>query len=1154
MSDRDSITSHTSGLTLYGRVSDASGVITLFDDRNNNNVVDDPEQLATTAIVNHDWSVELALPEGQHNLKSTTLAGPASQPLKLLIDTTAPVVDFATPLDQTHMPLLPTIRGSMVDQNARSLDLQVWDQTSDSYLVRQNNQWIRVDSADQAWTAVEPVLVDEANKRYDWSVATDDHWSYSHVYQLTARVVDPAGNATSQQVTFGYGEQLATRITLKQALYAINPNQTIAVSGQLLRQDGKPWGERDLSGETVRLRMTDPDNLTTEVTTTTQADGSFSFAGLNGFGQKGNYKLEATSDDSLILESASSSADVRVGPPVGYVILVQGVLQTGSGTPEGLLAHKRSTNRIYQTLLRRGFTADNIKYLNFDTAALGPNPDAGQVADYRNLPGVPTGSVFNTDYLPTRANLQKAIENWAADKMLDKAAPLYLVMVDHGSPETFYIGKDNADGRVTSTDLANWLNKLDSKLAASGNTGKQALQEDQTVVLGSCYSGSFIDNLSRDEANNKNRLVITSATGKEKSYRGATEADGIQDGELFLQHLFQALGKGKTFYEAFASATRLTEGTPGIANNKSNAKDNLPQERLITKISDNAGQHPLLNDNGDKVGSNELSTQSSQDGGQAKDRVLGMTLASLNNSLEHQAQVAAVAPTVYDIGTATTTLLWARDNSSTATPNAGAAWVTILAPNAQPASSSGNFQVSIDLPTGNMNYNVAQQRWEINSKDIAGFGGFIQPGRYQLQYNLRDAETGEIATPVMGNIYKGKAGNSAPGAVTLQAPSATGEVSRVGLFNWSDAVDPNGDAVSYNLIISSDQAGSMVVYRQDNLELSRTVIDFNDLLEKGSYWWQVETVDFYGKRSASSVRAFSLTFQNDIPAILQGVVYNNSDYSTLAGATIKLNGQVISNSESDGSLAALLASGSGTLTIEKDGYKTKTVPLDKIGAGSVNQMVFGLDRDASAAGVRYQLNGGAEKTGTSVVGSSKSDTVTLLNSGQVTLKAVESVIGSSGSDQVTLATAGMVVVTDIETVVGSGGADTITLSGTTAAIIIGSGGADKLTGGSGKNTFRYTKTAESSATVKDTLTNFSASRDVIQILASLRSGSWSDQSFLGSGALTGKGACQIRFDDKSQLLEIDLDGKSDKKAEMAWTLTGVRLDDLKANNNWLSWS
>ncbi|MBF0158196.1 MAG: VCBS repeat-containing protein [Magnetococcales bacterium] len=1149
----DNITRQTRGLTFRGRINHSDKSVTLFDDINGNDSVDEGEVWATTAVVNGEWAVDVSLSAGPHAVKSVS-AGAVSPPLALLVDTVAPEVTI--PLaDTTVSQLSPTLTGSIADDSACTLALRVFDQTSQCYLVRQNGQW-RVSTADHAWTSV--VATDTADWQ-NWSIKADEAWAYNHVYQLTTRAVDRAGNERVQQFNLGYGEKIATRIELAQSLYAINPEQSITLQGQLLRQDGKVWG-RDLSGQSVRMQVTAPDGEVTTVATTADIDGRFRFADLTGLSQKGNYKLQVSTEDDLIVGGASSFADVRVGPPVGYVILVQGLLQTGSGAPEGLLAHKRSTNRIYQTLLRRGFTADNIRYLNADTAALGPNPDAGKIADYRNLLGVPAGSMFNTDFLPTRDNIRAAIETWAYDKMTGAAAPLYLVMVDHGSPETLYIGKDNSDGRVTSTDLANWLNRLDSKLASTavGNAGKLALKEDQTVILGSCYSGSFMDDLSRDEVNNKNRMVITSATAKEKSYRGATESDGIQDGELFLQHLFQALGRGKTFYEAFTDATRLTENTPGIANNVSNAKDNTKQERMISKINDNSGQHPLLEDNGDKIGSNALSTQSSQDGAVAKDRVLGMTLASLSNSLEHQAQVAAVAPTVYDIGTATTTLLWARDNSLTATPNAGAAWVTMMGPGTQQASSSGNFQISLDLPTGSLNYNAEQRRWEIDSKAISGFTGFTLPGRYQLQYTVRDTETGEVSTPVMGNVYKGKSGNRAPGTITLQAPSATGQVSRIGLFNWSDAIDPDGDAVSYNLVVTSDQASSTVVYRQENLELSQALVDFKGLLEQGNYWWQVEAVDFYGKLTTSANRAFSLTFQNDIPAVLQGVVYSNQDYSAITGATIKLNGQVISSSESNGSLAALIAASSGTLTIEKAGYQTKTVPLDKVDKGSVNQMVFGLDGGTASVGVRYKLNGGKETTAASVVGTSKTDTVTLLSDGKVTIKAVESVVGSGGTDTITLATAGTVVVVDVETVIGSGGADTIILSSsnTTPVILIGGGGADKLTGSGGaRTTFRYTSAAETSPTVKDTVTNFAANLDVIEILASLRKGSWSDSSaFIGSTTFNGKGACQIRFDDKSKLLQIDLDGKGDKKAEMALTLTGVKLADLQANRGWLSWS
>ncbi|MBF0160153.1 MAG: VCBS repeat-containing protein [Magnetococcales bacterium] len=1150
----DNITSQSSGLTINGQMGDPDGVVTLFDDRNRNGQMDQGERLAEVTKRGDDpWMVDLSLSDGPHAIR-VALPHHISQPLMLLVDLEAPVV--ATAVDNTTLSeLMPTLTGTIDDTSNCTLNVQVFDQTSGRYLVRRaDDQW-HGDGTAQEWTSV--ISATAADWR-NWSVATDGNWSYNHVYRLTTRAIDRAGNETRQMFLFGYGEKVATQMALKQSIYAINPNQTVNFEGQLLRRDDKPW-EIDLLGQTVRLQVTDPSGNVTSFNSTTDAAGKFRFTGLSGFNQKGNYKLQAMTDDNLILGAATGLADVRVGPPVGYVILVQGKLQTGSDAAEGLLAHKRSTNRIYQTLLRRGFTADNIRYLNFDTAGQGPTPDAGKLADYRNLPGVVAGSSLNPTSLPTRANIQQAIESWAADKMLDKAAPLYLIMVDHGSPETFYIGKDDAEGRISSTDLAGWLNNLDNKLvaASTGNAGQLALAQDQTVILGSCYSGSFIDNLARDEANNKNRLVISSATGKEKSYRGATEADGIQDGELFLQALFQALARGKTFYEAFTLATEQTEKNPSIAGNPANAKDNSAMERILGKISDSSGQHPLLEDNGDAIGSNALSTQSSQDGARAKDRVLGMTLASQSNSLEHQVQVATAAPAVYDIGTATTALLWAKENNDRGSPDAAAAWVTILSPDSSSAAgTASNLQVSIDLPTGDMNYNSELKRWEINSRDITGFGGFSQPGRYLLQYALRDSETGEVSLPVTRAIYKGKSGNSAPTAATLQAPAAATQVSQIGLFNWDDATDPNGDRISYNLVISADQSGGNVLYRQDNLELSQVMVDFKGLLEQGDYWWRVESVDFYGKLTASSARAFSLTFQNDIPSILQGVVYNNSDYSAVTGATIKLNGQVIGNSESNGTLSAFIPTSGGTLTIEKEGYKTQTIALDKVGTGSNNQMIFGLEGGGVASGVRYRLNGGNEVTAASVVGSSKSDTVTLLASGQLAIRDVETVVGSSGRDSITLMTAGKVVVRDIETVLGSSAADTITLFVGGNTTLIGAGGADKLTGSATTaNVYRYNAVAESSPAAKDTLANFNFSRDVIQILASLRSGSWNSSSFfIGSSAFSGTGLCQVRFDDKSKLLEIDLDGNSSKKAEMAMTLTGVKLADLKSSNSWLSWS
>ncbi|MBF0160471.1 MAG: VCBS repeat-containing protein, partial [Magnetococcales bacterium] len=993
----DNITSQSNALTLslYLDSSDLKwGAVALYDDSNNNNVIDTGELLATTTASGALWTTDVSLAAGTHLIKAvpmtmdqTVMVDGVSK--TLVIDTAAPIITFATPVDQSSITsLAPTLRGTIIDQTTCDMQLQIFDQTSKHYLVRKGGLWSDVGTIAD-WSYVVPV---KNSGSFNWSLAADSSWPYNHVYTVTAKAIDLAGNETQKSVTFGYGAKIGSRITLTQQLYQINPEQVVTLQGTLERKDDKPW-DRDISGQTVQLLLKSPDGTEQTLVTTTDATGQFKFSNLTGFSQKGSYTAQISNTGDPLMETAKIGADVRVGPPVGYVILVQGLLQTGSSAPEGLLAHKKSTNRIYQALLRRGFTADNIRYLNIDTASLGTDP-AGKQVDYRNLPGVPSGSIGNPDFLPSRANIQNAIEAWAYDKMTAAAAPLYLVMVDHGGPETLYIGRDNNEGRISSIDLASWMNKLDSKLAAAGSVGKNALAQPQVAIVGSCYSGSFVDNLSRDAGNNKNRIVITSATAKERSFRGATEADGVQDGELFLQALFQNLGRGKSLYEAFTAATNTVESTPGIMNNASNASGNSSAERILQKIVDVSGQHPLLDDNGDKLGSNALATMTGQDGAVAKELFLGVTLASQSNSLEHQAQVGRVADPIYDIGNATHTLLWAQDNGGSGGVNASSAWVTVVVPNFKvtEGTAGSNTQISLDLPTGSLNYDATEQRWQINSKDIAGFAGFTIPGRYQLQYSVRDRDTGEVSAPVTQDIYKAKVGNHAPGTAshlkTLGEGGDSQQISQIGLFDWNDVVDPDQDEVSYNLVIAKDDSfsASAIVYQQQGLQLSQSLIDFNTIrdrvVDKERYYWRVETVDFYGLKSTSSAASFVINFQNDRPAILDSFLYNNSDYSEVAGATIKLNGRVIGSSASNGSLQALLPAAGGTLTIEKAGYKTQSIPLTALTSGEVSQRFIAMEAVSSVASPTGLDLAAADDTGLS-----NSDNITK-NSKSLTLSGL----------------------------------------------------------------------------------------------------------------------------------------------------------------------
>jgi len=333
------------------------------------------------------------------------------------------------------------------------------------------------------------------------------------------------------------------------------------------------------------------------------------------FNQKGIYTIQASFAGSPSLMSKTADCFVVVGQVAGYAILVQGRIEADS---EGLASHNKTTNRIYNVLkTQRGFIDDNIYYFNYTM------PQDGVVVDE----------------LPTKAGIQRAIETWAYGMLVANPAPLYIIMVDHGTNGNFYLGNDT---KITPTDLADWLDNLEGALKNDGRAqALAALAERRIVIIGACYSGSFItQRLSKPATQGApDRLIITSAASNEESYKGPDEPDTVRSGEYFMEELFIRLGRGYTFGNSFEEAARKTREYTRKGGTSANSAN---------KYFDDAVQHPLLEDNGDWTGSNTLSdVQNQGDGHVVKNLFLGVGPTYDTNSAENPAEIVSVTETRY---------------------------------------------------------------------------------------------------------------------------------------------------------------------------------------------------------------------------------------------------------------------------------------------------------------------------------------------------------------------------------------------------------------------------------------------------------------------------------------------------------------------------
>ncbi|MEZ4867554.1 MAG: C13 family peptidase [Caldilineaceae bacterium] len=174
------------------------------------------------------------------------------------------------------------------------------------------------------------------------------------------------------------------------------------------------------------------------------------------------------------------------------------------------------TQRIYTLFQRNNYNDDNIYYLA---------PDS-RLAGY--------------DAAASKDNLKAAITQWAKSK-LQANGVLTLYMIDHGSPELFYL--DEVSGqRLTPTELNDWLVQLENAVPGL----------KVNLIIEACESGSFID--LPQSVSKKGRIIITSTNAQ---YDAKASKDGAYFSDHFLTWLHQGYNLSASFLEASTVAKRI---------------------------------------------------------------------------------------------------------------------------------------------------------------------------------------------------------------------------------------------------------------------------------------------------------------------------------------------------------------------------------------------------------------------------------------------------------------------------------------------------------------------------------------------------------------------------------------------------------------------
>ena len=174
---------------------------------------------------------------------------------------------------------------------------------------------------------------------------------------------------------------------------------------------------------------------------------------------------------------------------------------------------KNGCNIVYEILKDRGFDPNDICYL-------GPIE-----------PPTPP----NQKYFSILSNIQWAIETWAPTRGVDATHGLGIYLLDHGGGDYMCIpGTD-----LTDTDLNTYLDNLEA------STGCNRI----IVIYDACYSGSFINPLSKD-----NRIIVTSTDNEHGAHTNSV-TKGVAYWTIFSEKFWSSIIECKTIGECFEDAT-----------------------------------------------------------------------------------------------------------------------------------------------------------------------------------------------------------------------------------------------------------------------------------------------------------------------------------------------------------------------------------------------------------------------------------------------------------------------------------------------------------------------------------------------------------------------------------------------------------------------
>jgi len=175
-----------------------------------------------------------------------------------------------------------------------------------------------------------------------------------------------------------------------------------------------------------------------------------------------------------------------------------------------------------------------------------------------------------------------------------------------------------------------------------------------------------------------------------------------------------------------------------------------------------------------------------------------------------------------------------------------------------------------------------------------------------------------------------RGGNTPPNPVTPVYPDDGATAFTRPLFAWNETVDPEGDAVTYHVQISTDPGFA----EADTLTFTTVETRFQPgtsqaLQDLTRYYWRVVPVDAFGAKPAlHEVRSFTTDNANpEIPGVLMGYVRDGATFAPLAAATVQMlpTGTTTTTTVTGSYLVGNLPQGLYDISVSAPGYRSATV-------------------------------------------------------------------------------------------------------------------------------------------------------------------------------------------------------------------------------------